>query len=81
MEIGREGLRVRQTDATRNVLARAAAAVGIDALFVEVHDRPDEALSDGPNALPLAGLPALLEEVLPIFELGRASSSRHGWEE
>ena len=32
-------------------LARAAAAVGIDALFTEVHPRPDEAFSDGPNSL------------------------------
>ena len=32
-------------------LARAAAAVGIDALFCEVHENPDRALSDGPNSL------------------------------
>ena len=52
-------------------LVRAAAAVGIDALFLEVHDDPEHALSDGPNALPLAELPALLEEVLPLFAIGR----------
>ena len=52
-------------------LVRAAAAVGIDALFLEVHDDPEHALSDGPNALPLSELPALLEEALPIWELGR----------
>ncbi len=34
-------------------LARAAVAAGVDAVFVEVHDRPEEALSDGPNALRL----------------------------
>lgn len=34
-------------------LARAAVAVGVDGLFVEVHDRPEQALSDGPNALRL----------------------------
>ena len=52
-------------------LVRAAAAVGIDALFLEVHDDPERALSDGPNAVPLGDLAVLLEEVLPIFELGR----------
>jgi 2-dehydro-3-deoxyphosphooctonate aldolase (KDO 8-P synthase) len=34
-------------------LARAAVAVGVDAVFVEVHDQPEKALSDGPNALRL----------------------------
>jgi 2-dehydro-3-deoxyphosphooctonate aldolase (KDO 8-P synthase) len=51
-------------------LARAAAAVGIDGLFLEVHDDPERALSDGPNALPLGDLDALLDEVLPIHALG-----------
>jgi 2-dehydro-3-deoxyphosphooctonate aldolase (KDO 8-P synthase) len=41
-------------------LARAAVAVGIDALFVEVHPNPDQALSDGPNSLELESLPGLL---------------------
>ena len=47
-------------------LARAAAAVGIDALFMEVHACPDEALCDGPNMLSLDELPALLEQVRNI---------------
>lgn len=47
-------------------LARAAAAVGIDALFLEVHEDPDRALSDGPNSYPLAELPVLLREVRDI---------------
>jgi 2-dehydro-3-deoxyphosphooctonate aldolase (KDO 8-P synthase) len=34
-------------------LARAGVAVGVDALFMEVHEDPDQALSDGPNSLPL----------------------------
>ena len=46
------------------VLARAAAAVGIDALFLEVHDDPAAALSDGPNMVPLCELEALLRQVL-----------------
>jgi 2-dehydro-3-deoxyphosphooctonate aldolase (KDO 8-P synthase) len=47
-------------------LARAAAAVGIDALFMEVHENPDVALSDGPNMVPLAKLEAVLKQVLSV---------------
>jgi 2-dehydro-3-deoxyphosphooctonate aldolase (KDO 8-P synthase) len=47
-------------------LARAAAAVGIDALFCEVHDNPAEAKSDGPNALRLDRVAPLLKQVLAI---------------
>jgi 2-dehydro-3-deoxyphosphooctonate aldolase (KDO 8-P synthase) len=47
-------------------LARAAAAVGIDALFCEVHEDPDRALSDGPNSLTFPMWDALLGEVLAI---------------
>lgn len=49
-------------------LAKAAAAVGIDALFMEVHDRPEEALSDGPNQLRLEDLEGLLRQVLAVRE-------------
>ena len=47
-------------------LARAAAAVGIDALFMEVHACPDKALCDGPNMLSLDDLPELLKQVREI---------------
>ncbi len=47
-------------------LARAAVAAGCDALFLEVHPRPEEALSDGPNALRLDDLAGLLEVCLRI---------------
>ena len=47
-------------------LARAAAAVGVDALFLEVHERPDVALCDGPNSLDFADLDRLLAEVCAI---------------
>jgi 2-dehydro-3-deoxyphosphooctonate aldolase (KDO 8-P synthase) len=47
-------------------LARAAAAVGIDALFVEVHDDPSRALSDASTALPLERLGPLLERVRAV---------------
>jgi 2-dehydro-3-deoxyphosphooctonate aldolase (KDO 8-P synthase) len=43
------------------VLARAAVAAGVAGLFMETHPDPDRALSDGPNAWPLAAMPALLE--------------------
>jgi len=47
-------------------LVRAAAAVGIDGLFLETHEDPDKALSDALTQLPLDDLPALLDEVLRI---------------
>jgi 2-dehydro-3-deoxyphosphooctonate aldolase (KDO 8-P synthase) len=49
-------------------LARAAAAVGIDALFMEVHQEPDRALSDGPSSYPLDLLPALLDDLRRLHE-------------
>jgi 2-dehydro-3-deoxyphosphooctonate aldolase (KDO 8-P synthase) len=49
-------------------LAKAAVAAGCDALFLEVHPRPEEALSDGPNALLLDDLEALLRTCLRIRE-------------
>lgn len=48
------------------VLARAAVAAGVDGLFLEVHDNPSQAKSDGANALPLAGLAGLLRQLLKI---------------
>ncbi|OGQ90145.1 MAG: 3-deoxy-8-phosphooctulonate synthase [Deltaproteobacteria bacterium RIFOXYA12_FULL_58_15] len=48
------------------LLARAAAAVGVDGLFCEVHPNPDEALSDGPNSLTLDMLEHMLSEVVAI---------------
>ena len=47
-------------------LVRAAVATGIDGLFLECHDDPDNALSDGPNNLDLRTLPGLLRDVLAI---------------
>jgi 2-dehydro-3-deoxyphosphooctonate aldolase (KDO 8-P synthase) len=46
--------------------ARAGVAAGVDGLFMEVHDNPAKALSDGPNALNLSLLPALLEQLVNI---------------
>src|SRR5256885_11795877 len=42
------------------LLARAAVAAGCDGIFMEVHDNPERALSDGPNQLPLKNLPKIL---------------------
>jgi 2-dehydro-3-deoxyphosphooctonate aldolase (KDO 8-P synthase) len=47
-------------------LASAAVAAGIDGLFLEVHDRPEQALSDGPNSLRLSRLEALLTRLIAI---------------
>jgi 2-dehydro-3-deoxyphosphooctonate aldolase (KDO 8-P synthase) len=47
-------------------LARAAAAAGIDALFLEVHENPDQAKCDGPNSLDFTALDRLLGEVTAI---------------
>jgi 2-dehydro-3-deoxyphosphooctonate aldolase (KDO 8-P synthase) len=48
------------------VLARAAVAAGVDGMFLEVHDNPSEAKSDGANALHLDNLKAVLEQLLTI---------------
>ncbi len=49
-------------------LSRAAASIGIDALFLETHPHPDQALSDGPNMVKLDELPELLKQVKYIDE-------------
>ncbi len=55
------------------VLARAGVAVGVAGLFMETHPDPAKALSDGPNAVPLKHMRALLEQ---LVELDRAVKSR-----
>ncbi len=50
-------------------LARAAIAFGIDALFLETHPEPDQSPSDGPNMIPLAELPQLLEKLLALRQV------------
>lgn len=49
-------------------LSRAAVAVGVDGLFMEVHPDPDKALCDGPNSLPLDKVATLLKKLLQIRE-------------
>jgi 2-dehydro-3-deoxyphosphooctonate aldolase (KDO 8-P synthase) len=52
-------------------LARAALATGIDAIFMEVHEDPDHALSDGPNSYPLSHLGGLLDRLRRLDDLMR----------
>ena len=56
-------------------LARAGVAVGVDALFMEVHEDPDRALSDGPNSLPLAEFEALLRVVKEIDGIAKEQTA------
>ncbi len=55
------------------VLARAAVAAGVSGLFMETHPNPDQALSDGPNAVPLHHMRALLEALLNIDRVVKSS--------
>ena len=53
-------------------LARAAAAAGVDAVFLEVHEQPEKALCDGPNSLKLADLPRLIQDIKRIDDITRS---------
>lgn len=55
------------------VLARAAVAAGVSGLFMETHPNPDQALSDGPNAVPLHHMRELLETLLNIDRVVKSS--------
>jgi len=57
-------------------LARAGVAAGVDGIFLETHDNPAAALSDGPNALPLSQLPALLKRLKELSTLVRRWSAQ-----
>jgi 2-dehydro-3-deoxyphosphooctonate aldolase (KDO 8-P synthase) len=50
------------------LLARAAVAAGVDGVFLEVHDNPAQAKSDGANALDLKVLPAVLDQLLAVHQ-------------
>jgi 2-dehydro-3-deoxyphosphooctonate aldolase (KDO 8-P synthase) len=52
------------------VLARCAAAAGVDGLFIETHPEPEKALSDGPNMVPLGEMEKLMKAVLKIKAVG-----------
>ena len=53
------------------VLARSALAAGANGLFIETHPRPERALSDGPNMIPLADMPKLLFNLLRVYSAVR----------
>jgi 2-dehydro-3-deoxyphosphooctonate aldolase (KDO 8-P synthase) len=55
------------------VLARAAVAVGVSGLFMETHPDPDKALSDGPNAWPLAQMKSLLEVLIALDQVTKGA--------
>jgi 2-dehydro-3-deoxyphosphooctonate aldolase (KDO 8-P synthase) len=57
-------------------LACAAASVGVDGYFFEVHPRPDKALSDGPNMVALKDFPRVLKRVLAHDKLARKASAK-----
>ncbi len=50
-------------------IAKAGVAVGADGVFLEVHDTPEKALSDGPNSLSLSKLPSLIKDLLSIYSI------------
>jgi 2-dehydro-3-deoxyphosphooctonate aldolase (KDO 8-P synthase) len=55
------------------VLARAAVAVGVAGVFIETHQDPDRAPSDGPNMLPLKEMEGLLRRLMAFDQLGKAA--------
>ncbi|MDE0147698.1 MAG: 3-deoxy-8-phosphooctulonate synthase [Rhodospirillaceae bacterium] len=58
------------------VLARAAAAIGVAAIFMETHQDPDSAPSDGPNMVPVRDLPALLQTLAQVDRLAKENPVR-----
>jgi len=58
------------------VLARAAVSIGIAGVFIETHQDPDNAPSDGPNMIKLADMPALIESLMAFDRLAKANPVR-----
>lgn len=54
------------------VMARAAAAIGVAAIFIETHEAPDTAPSDGPNMIPLDQMPALIDMLMALDGIAKA---------
>ncbi|SLN39810.1 2-dehydro-3-deoxyphosphooctonate aldolase [Roseovarius albus] len=55
------------------VMARAAISLGVASVFIETHEDPDNAPSDGPNMIPLTQMPALLDELMQFDRLAKAN--------
>jgi 2-dehydro-3-deoxyphosphooctonate aldolase (KDO 8-P synthase) len=58
------------------VMARAAVSLGIAGVFIETHEAPDTAPSDGPNMIPLADMPRLISLLMKIDALAKADPVR-----
>jgi 2-dehydro-3-deoxyphosphooctonate aldolase (KDO 8-P synthase) len=58
------------------VMARAAVSLGIAAVFIETHEAPDTAPSDGPNMIPLDAMPALVDTLMAFDKLAKADPIR-----
>ncbi|MCF1709771.1 3-deoxy-8-phosphooctulonate synthase [Tabrizicola sp. J26] len=58
------------------VMARAAVSLGIAGVFIETHEDPDKAPSDGPNMIPLAQMPALIDSLMDFDRLAKANPLR-----
>jgi 2-dehydro-3-deoxyphosphooctonate aldolase (KDO 8-P synthase) len=56
------------------ILARAAVAVGVAGVFIETHQDPDHAPSDGPNMIALKEMEPLLRRLMAFDQLGKAAS-------
>ncbi|MDA4629527.1 hypothetical protein NZA98_00065 [Escherichia coli] len=54
-------------------MARAAVAVGVAGVFIETHQDPDNAPSDGPNMVPLDQMPRLLEKLLEFDRIAKSA--------
>ena len=72
---GRELFRIIHFCEYVEPLVRAAVVCGVDALFLEVHDNPEEALSDGPNMVYLDKLEGLLKQALAIHKIVQAEEN------
>jgi len=57
-------------------MARAAVSLGIAGVFIETHEDPDHAPSDGPNMIPLAQMPALVQSLMAFDRLAKADPIR-----
>jgi 2-dehydro-3-deoxyphosphooctonate aldolase (KDO 8-P synthase) len=57
-------------------MARAAVSLGIAAVFIETHEAPDTAPSDGPNMIPLDAMPDLVDTLMAFDKLAKANPIR-----
>ena len=75
-EPGGQGTRSGGQRAFAPVLARAAVALGVAGVFIETHEDPDSAPSDGPNMIALADMPRLIESLMAFDRLAKADPLR-----